>query len=130
MFPYYKLQMTFCWILIHSWLPSHRRTQTLGHFMRLICILICSESLIVLFLWKTSESMQEDTVIHSALKFLEGRSFLFFPRLNPLKELVYIPVYRVYLGIIHIFWIIAWMDLHLSLRIGIFFVSDAILVSS
>lgn len=31
--------------------------------------------------------MQEDTVIHSVLKFLEGRSFLFFPRLNPLKSL-------------------------------------------
>lgn len=37
--------------------------------------------------------MQEDTVIHSALKFLEGRSFFFFS-FKPSQELVYIPVYR------------------------------------
>ena len=119
MFPYYKLQMTFCWIFIQSWLSSHRRTQTLGHFMRWICVLIWSELLIVLFLWKTSESMQEDAVIHSALKFLEGSSFFFFffP-FKPSQELVYIPVYRSWY--IHIFWIIAWMDFYLSSCIGIF----------
>lgn len=87
--------------------------------MRLICVLIWSESLIVLFLWETSESMQEDTVIHSALKFLEGRSFFFFFfLLNPLKSLC-ISLFTG-LGIIHIFWIIAWMDFYLSLCVGIF----------
>lgn len=38
--------------------------------------------------------MQEDTVIHSALKFLEGRSFFSFLSFKPSPELVYIPVYK------------------------------------